>query len=70
MAIEGVPRRGGARGTVRIGEEPDVVWIRPGGSELMYSAGARTPEPKPGDTQREFPPWPEGQELSRRRETR
>ena len=49
-------------------EQADVVLIRPGDSDTLYSAGARSPEPQAGDRQSELPCWPDGQELRRRRE--
>jgi hypothetical protein len=43
-------------------QQADVVLVSPADSDVQYSAGVRPP-------QREgiFPPWPEGQELPRRR---
>src|SRR3954447_19033502 len=45
-------------------EHADFVVIRPGDSDTHYSAGRRVPEP---DASSDYPPWPEGQELPRRR---
>jgi hypothetical protein len=49
-------------------DEADVVLIRPGDSDILYSAGARDPETLPEDRQSSFPRWPVGRDLPRRRE--
>jgi hypothetical protein len=45
-------------------DQADVVLVRPADSDVHYSAGARRPEPEQSSG---LPPWPEGQELPRRR---
>jgi hypothetical protein len=47
-------------------EHADVVLVMPADSDVHYSAGQRRPEPE-GWGSWDFPPWPEGQELPRRR---
>lgn len=60
------PRRVSAREAITWGRaQAEVVLIRPGDSTVNHSAGRRRPESEAGE---EFPVWPEGQELPRRRD--
>lgn len=43
--------------------QASIVLVRPGDSDIHYSAGTRRPEP---DDDGDYPEWPEGQELPRR----
>lgn len=45
-------------------EQADVVLIRLGDSDVHHSAGSHRPPPAPDD---DFPIWPEGRKVSRRR---
>lgn len=59
------PQRVSAQEAITWGrDQADVVLVRPADSELHYSAGAHRPEP---EESLGFPPWPEAQELPRRR---
>jgi hypothetical protein len=59
------PRRVSAQEAIAWGrDQADVVLVRSADSDVHYSAGARRPEPEESS---DFPPWPEGQELPRRR---
>ena len=59
------PQRVSAQEAIAWGrDQADVVLVIPADSDVHYSAGARRPEPEESS---DFPPWPEGQELPRRR---
>src|SRR3954452_19270650 len=47
-------------------EQADVVLIRPGDSEVHYSAGTQPPSPDPEEGT--LPEWPAGREVPRRRQ--